>query len=62
MNARRDHIENAIVAARAIAEKLEGECPASDADTREEDAAHTLIHSLNDAAWEAERALREIGQ
>ena len=52
------HIKVAIAAAREIADRLENACPASQADTPNEDVAHELIHALLDAAGIAERAIQ----
>lgn len=51
------HIRKAIEATLKIAEELEDDCPASQADTPAEDAAHELIHALRDAAHIAERQI-----
>jgi hypothetical protein len=51
------HIRKAIEAARNAARDLEDACPASQADTPTEDAAHEMIHALYDAANIAERQI-----
>ena len=46
-------------AVNLIAETIEADCPASAADTPLEDASHTFMHALNDAAAGLRRALSE---
>lgn len=55
--AKGNHIRLAIEKARQVAEQLENDCPASEANTRREDTANELIHALRDAASIAERQL-----
>lgn len=50
-------LEQTIKEVRDLAERLEANCPACEAETPREDAAHVLIHALYDAAREAESAL-----
>lgn len=52
------HIAKAVAAARAAADQLEAECPASQSGSKLEGAAHELIHALHDAAGIAERAIQ----
>jgi Sec-independent protein translocase protein TatA len=51
------HIKKAIRAVRKAADDLEAECPASQAGSPREEAAHELMHALRDAAGIAERAI-----